>query len=407
MTGWDIQLAAPEREARIDDLEVDELLTALIDKSLVLFDCESGRYDLLESVRDFGRAKLTDAGASESLRFRHLEYFVDLVEDAEQSFCGAGEQQRMLQLDSENENLRAALQWSHETEGGGEAGLRLAGGLWHFWEIRGHYSEGKQWLTTALDGTLGADAAIRAKGFTGAGGMAWLLGDYRQAAQWHEKAVGLYRQVEDNRGLAFALNNVGVQVGNLGDYSRAKELFEESLNIAKDIGDKSLIGLQLNNLAEMARYRADYTRARMLYEESLVASREAGDKQRLGETLYNYATMMLKQGEHDKARMLYEEALDASSELGERRVMALCLGGLGGAWVVEGHPANAAQLLGAAEAFRNTTGHRLQPEDRQDYEENLEACRAALSGDEFSASFSAGQKLTLEEAVDYALTKAK
>ena len=165
----------------IEGDEILDLLASLVDKSLVLVDQqEEIRYRLLETVRQYGREKLEESGEAERVRRRHANYYLALAEEAERGLSGSDQAPWLARLETEHDNLRAALRWSL---GGGEAepGLGLAAALWSFWYTRGHLSEGRRWLESAVfeNGRLRTRTKARALG--GAGYIALFQGEYEAA----------------------------------------------------------------------------------------------------------------------------------------------------------------------------------------------------------------------------------
>jgi predicted ATPase len=134
----------------IEEYEVLDLLSSLVDKSLVVVDEQEGevRYRLLETVRQYGREKLDKPGENLQARRAHALYFLRLAEEAEPELRG-GHQGRWLEHLKEHDNFRAALSWSLE-HGEPALGLRLAASLGEFWYLSGHLGEGQRWLEAAL-----------------------------------------------------------------------------------------------------------------------------------------------------------------------------------------------------------------------------------------------------------------
>jgi predicted ATPase len=190
---------------------------ALVDKSL-LRRMESSdsepRFVMLETVREYVLERLEASGETDLLRQWHAGYFVALTEAAEPHIIGTDQAAWLNRLEAEHDNLRAALEWllKHREV---EAGLRLAGVLWIFWNVRGYRSEGRRWLEEALERSEGATTAMRAKALNGAGGLAYSQGDYAQATALYEQSLALWQELGDLQGRARVFNNLVV---NHSDY---------------------------------------------------------------------------------------------------------------------------------------------------------------------------------------------
>jgi non-specific serine/threonine protein kinase len=130
-----------------DEMDVLEVLGRLVDKSMVQLERPAGaaRYRLLETVREFVRGKLVEAGEADAARRRHATFYLGLAERGDPELRGPKQASWLDRLEAEHDNLRAALEWSLSQEKD-EAGLRLAGALSGYWHGRGYLSEGREWL---------------------------------------------------------------------------------------------------------------------------------------------------------------------------------------------------------------------------------------------------------------------
>jgi tetratricopeptide (TPR) repeat protein len=146
----------------------------------------------------------------------------------------------------------------------------------------------------------------------------------------------------------------------------------------------------------------NYPLAAALYEESLAIRRELGDIGGIAVSLSNLAEVKIGQREHDRARELLLESLELARELDDKQVIAYCLEGLATVAWMESAPERAATLFGAAEALREASRLPLPPPARPDYDRATAAICAAL-GERFSATWSHGRSLSLEQAIALAL----
>lgn len=216
--------------ALIEPWEVLDLLTALVQKSLVAYEEDEqgqGRYRPLETVRQYARDRLLEADEAEAMRGRHLEFFVRLAEQAEPKLRGPEQIEWLDRLEREHDNLRAALAWSG-AQGQVEAGLRLGGVLAGFWGVRGYGTEGREHLSGLL-ALPGAEAptAARAWALHGAGELAGLQGDYGEAQVLFEESLAIQRKLKDKPGIASSLNFLGGVARAQGDRGKALSRLRE------------------------------------------------------------------------------------------------------------------------------------------------------------------------------------
>src|SRR5262249_50032241 len=138
-------------------------------------------------------------------------------------------------------------------------GLRLAGALFPFWNIRGYYKEGREWLRSILDLEWAqARTRTRAKALNCAGGLADNEGDSASARSLHEESLAIRREIEDRPGIANSLNNLGHVIYTQGDCASARPLIEESLAIRRELEDRPGIANSLSNLGLVAYAQGDY-----------------------------------------------------------------------------------------------------------------------------------------------------
>src|SRR5512139_271523 len=151
--GWTLDAAESVCGEERRGFDVLELLTRLVDKSLIYVEHSGGesRYHRLETIRQYAREKLLDTEEVALLRDRHLAYFAGLAERAEQGLQGRAQKQWLRRLEAEHDNLRAALEWSLKSQP--EDGLRIAAVLREFWDTHGHLTEARKWLETILNAT--------------------------------------------------------------------------------------------------------------------------------------------------------------------------------------------------------------------------------------------------------------
>ncbi len=332
--GWTLEAAEALYPTGASE-EVGSVLDALAqlreNSLIVTAENEAGvRFGMLETLRIYGVEKLRESGEEERLRNRHRDYFLKFSEEAAGKQYSPEQADWLQRLALEHDNLRAALAWCEEQEAGAEAGLRLARALWWFWNLRGHFAEGRTHLERALARpTTQAQTAVRAEALNGAGLLARYQGDYTAAQMQFEEALALFRELGDQRGIAAALNNLGIAAYYQSDYRTARRLFEESLALRRETGDKQGIASSLSSLGAAAQAQGDYRASQALYEEALALFRQTGDKRLIANALHNLGSLAQSLSDYAGGRALFEESLAIRRELGDKAGIATSLLNLG------------------------------------------------------------------------------
>ena len=215
---------------------------------------EEARYHLLETVRQYAREKLHLAGEGERLRSRHLRFFVQLAEEAEPELKGPEQIAWLDRLETELDNVRAALDYSQagRANAEAEAGPRLAVALNRFWNIRGHAREAHAWLEASLarrgvpERSLARAEALHAAASTGfeAAAVAQARAEVAESVEIFREAGALGR-----RGLAYALITLGNRGWALGDFGLKLTMQKESVRLFRELGDKWGLANALRYLA--------------------------------------------------------------------------------------------------------------------------------------------------------------
>ncbi len=363
------------------------------------------RFWLLETIHEYAREQLTVSGEEPAVRDYHLTYFRGRAEAAAGQLYGPNQITWLETLAAEHDNLRAALAWAL-LDVPQEAGLRLAAAIWPFWELHGHLAEGRQWLERALQQRLEAPPALQARLCSGAGTLAWQQADYAGATDYHARALELYRVIGDQQGVAFALNNIGVQLMDQGEFAKGYPVLAESLHVQRQIADQPGIARTLNNLGLITLYQGDTAEAQRLLAESLVLHRQLQDKGAIAANLDNLGDVALEEGDLTAAQQHFRESLSLRRELGSKGRLAYGLEGLAKTAGAAGDGERAARLFGAAATLRGTIGSPMPPALRLVYEQYLAVARAQLAPAAWDAAWADGQRMPVAQAVAYALDEA-
>lgn len=369
--GW--HLTAAEQICAGDGIasgQVLDLLTSLVDKSLVVFTPQpedadegangtGGRYRLLEMVRQYACEKREEHGESAEIQERHAAWFLALAEKIEPHLRGSKPETYLQQLEADRDNFHAALLWGATGARDPEWGLRLAGALWWFWRVRGRYSEGRQYLGAAIANPRAQDAThARAKALNSEGALALNQGDFDASRRLHEQSLGIYRKLGDDPGIASVLNNLGSNSSHLSDYASARAFFEESLAISRRRNDGVGVSRALGNLGCVLRLLGDYAAARACFEEGLQMRRDRGDKQGIALGLANLGNLVRLQGDHGTAHRLLTESLEICREVGDIQGIAYALSHLGAGATATGDFAAARRYFEESLQIRRKLGQK-------------------------------------------------
>jgi predicted ATPase len=431
-----------ERELPLDILEG---ASSLLDKSLLRQ--EEGaegepRFVMLETIHEYARERLDESDEAEEIRRLHAEYFLALAEQGESELRRPEEAKWLERLEIEHDNMRAALSWTLESEEA-ERGLRLAGALWRFWWMRGHYIEGRRWLEEALAKDSRTSAA-RAKALEAVGWLAdeqgdidravaaaeeglslsagteiidaapflrtlgsaaYVRGDHERAAQLYDESLALSREARDERGVASSLLQLGNVLSDRGDHDKAKRFYEEALALSRKLDDNALLTSSLISAGAEFLLQGDHERGAVLNQEAARLLRERGNRGSLQYALDNLGWAALMRGDQQQAKSLHEESLELSWELGDKLVAAESLEGLACS-AATGEEERVARLFGAAETLRESVGYRQAPRERALRQPFLDAARSRLEEATWGAAWAEGRAMTFEDAIAYALEGA-
>jgi predicted ATPase/Tfp pilus assembly protein PilF len=426
-----------------------DILESLVDKSLLReVKGLSGepRFGMLETLREFGLEQLEANGAQDAIRYRHAGFFLSLAEGAEASLESAQQVQWMDRMEREHDNLRAALEWSRTAPEAEELCLRLAGALGLFWEVRGHFSEGRERLSAILSTEIAqGGTAARARLLTRAAELAYRQSDYpatsslaqeslaiyreigdqqgvastliklgnaatergsyAAAARFLEEALAIWRELEDKHGTARALISLGWVALRSGDHKLADTRLKEALTLSRELGDARSMGFELSGLGEVALRQGDYARATQLMEQSLEVRRQLGNKWGVGVSLGMLGWVAMRERDWERAVARLGESLEVRHEIGDKGGSAWCLERLAGVAMAQGQAEKAVRLFGTAAALRSSIGSVIDPVDQANYKKNISSLRAKLSRERYKTVWEEGRAMSLEQAIAYALEK--
>lgn len=340
--------------------DVLDVLARLVARSLVIAEEQDGeaRYRLLETIRQYAQDKLAEAGELADARARHLAWFRDLALEAEPELTGPEQAEWLARLDTEADNLRAAMDWCASHPSGREVLLTLTAALWRFWLVRGHWKEGRSWLARAMAASPDKGGATHARALAAAGDLATEEADYDAASRLLQESLDLWQALDEPEGVAKTLNHLGNLARARFEYDGARSLLTQALRIRRDEGNLRGVSVSLRNLGLLAAQQRDFETARSFYEEALPIARTHGDKRVVASLAHGLAAVRFVDGDHDGASQLAEEGLGIARQLGDRQLIAELLTVLSGVSAAEGDDGVAASRLDEALVLWRALGSR-------------------------------------------------
>jgi non-specific serine/threonine protein kinase len=387
--GWTLERAAAVCSESGDEFEVLDLLTRLVERSLVVVQhavASGTRYRFLESVWRFALEKLDADPELPGLRARHLETFTAFAERSEVRMTGKDVAAALREIKEEEENLLAALAWSPNAPNGAEQGLRLVTGAYRMWSITGQFALGLRASSDALaHDTERKPTPIRAKLLVRTAGFALFIGDCR--------AIG------DTKGVARALAGLGVVAMYQSRFEDAWRIGEESLATYEQLGEKRGVAMALHNLATVDWLfgRGDHGRAR--FESALALLRATGDSVTEALCLASLASALVRVGEPALAQQRLQQAFALLAKLEMPREAVFSLEALAEWLFTVGRAGDTARMLAAAAKARAELGTPLMPHEEKEVGALATRTRATIGDAEWSSQQSAGYRLSLPDAL--------
>jgi len=390
--------------------------------------------------------KLLESGEAVEARDRHLDYVLQIAEVAQQRMFGAESAEWLDKMETEHDNLRAALEWSASNHV--EKAIRLALAIGGFWTSRDYNSEAREWCRTILEHSeslVGAEAD-RAKIYALWGWTAITTGNHKEGRTSAQAGLELGKKANDKSSVARLLVILGLSSTFLGDFSTALQAVEESIALCRQAGLKGELAMalvaqsqamaysglnitsagkqleeatQLANevnfqwAASMSAYGAgrmagslgDIETARARMNESAEISKRFGNRRIVYSSRSELAHILREHGSLDEAYEIYKEVIPGWKDLGHRAAIAHELECIAYILTKREEPERAANLLGAAEVLRKVIDTAMTKLEAIEYEQEISNLRGMLGEEAFRRHWNDGVKLTMDEAIDLAIGK--
>jgi predicted ATPase/DNA-binding CsgD family transcriptional regulator len=350
---------------------------------------EEPRFAMLETIREFGLEQLAAHHEVAEAQHRHAAYFLEFATAMAARLHGTEMAKSLTRLSAELPNLRAAFAWALEPGHDPAASLRVIAAITPFWRFRGHLSEGRGWLESAMAAGPN-DMTTRIDGLVAAAELAVFQGDHAAARALGEEGLELATRDGYRRGEARALFLLAVAAEWSGDLEGAIASYRQALEQRDSLGAPEWVGRLLASLADALHLHGDLDEAEVLATEALTLAREIDHAWVEALALGVLAHIAIDRGTYADARRLALDYLCVTQELSEKRGIAGALATLAGLWVALDQLEQATRLLAAARDLVDSIGvipmaHSLY------YQRTLAAARDRLPEQRFAVAWAEGR----------------
>jgi predicted ATPase len=374
-----------------------DTLGSLVDKSL-LRPAGDGRFFMLETIREFALERLADSGDTDTLQRAHAAWFVSLVEQIALGLTGPEQAASLERLIRDQENARAALDWAASSSED-EILLRLAGGLFRFWYLRGLLGEARAHLNRALRTQLAAPS-LRERVLFGATLIAHRQGDAAAARAYATERLEVCHALDDPSRTASALIGVGLVSELEGDdHAIAATAYENARSEAAKAGDAWTGAIATLNLSDVVLSQGDTERATALAEHATQSFRETGDRSMVSKAVYLLGMAALERRDLARAKSAFYEGLRLGAEIDDSESLIFNLDGIAELAALTGDVERAVTIASLSEALRRETGFAPEP----NHELRLRHLRQLAGTQTLATARAKASMLTHEKIVALAL----
>ncbi|WP_460351492.1 ATP-binding protein [Actinoallomurus acanthiterrae] len=388
--------------------EVIDVVTGLVDKSILLRSTSTRdglRYEMLETLREYGRERLAESGRESELLRRHCTWCRDIAARAEAEWFGPGQMELAEMLRCEQSNVVAALEYCLTQIGMSHCALEIASAMWSHRLSWASLRDGHHWLDRAL--ALDQEPTpARAKALWVDAWLMLLRGEPKAAEPLLQECRELAERLGDVEQLAGAVQISGFAALLAGDFTEAAALLEKALSFHLTTGSRGRYWTTLFQLAMAAVLDGDPRAAELCAECRAMCERENA-RWSMSFAIWVTGLERWSKGDTRPGTDMIRDAIRIKVPFGDHLGMAQCIELL--AWLTADAEEyrRAAELLGAAQAVWRSIGtslsglgHLADPHGR--YEERL---RAAIGDREFAAAYDRGVQLDVEGAVALAVAE--
>lgn len=293
-------------ETRQESGDTVALLGDLVDQSLVALDdaTTTPRYRMLETVREYGRARLIEHGEQRNMEAAHMAWAMSIAAAAQAALPRPSWQASLGRLEVDHDDLRAALDRGLSVDPG--RALILASDLWQFWLWHGYLVEGRRWLGRVLE-RAPAPTPARARALLGLAALSIRSGDTGLGTLRAAEALAIERELDDASGASRAIQVLATAAWSEDELDVAERHYRESLDLARVAGDGPAQAAALHGLAVVRWYVGDHAEAGRMIDESLALFRALADTGDLAPTILGIGEILVPQSETGTDRLVFQE----------------------------------------------------------------------------------------------------
>ena len=399
--GWTLEaVEAVGAGGEVEKADVLDLLTHLVEKSLVVMEVGGERYRMLDTVRQYAQERLAESGDVAAPCSQHLDFYLRFAETARPELAGPEQGLWLGRLDLERENFLSAHAWSEGLPNSGELGLRMAHALRPYWFYRGLLNLGLRFTVDVLS-RVGMQERndLRCQALAGAGQLSYFMGKDREARSYLSESLSIARETGNVKWAAAVLQPLGMAYLAGGDLIAARTHLDEAVAMARQLGNKRELATSLNELAMLHRSEGNLAEAEPLYRTALSLAREQGDQANIAIFLLNLAMVSIARSSIQRTPGMLREVLSIATEIGSKPAALSALEVCAGLAAASKNWALAARVFGAAEEHTGKMGLRRAPADEAFLLPLITLARQALGEQAFSSAEADGRLLELDDAL--------
>jgi len=381
---------------------VIELLAALVEKSIVKRDVnlQPARYELLETLRQYGRVRLRELGEEILIQARHRDWIRTLT--AGLAAWDSRQADLFSRIYLERDNVWAALEFCLRHPGEVSKGAEICQDLWFYWVSRGPCGDARRVVMSLLALTSG-DSLPHARLLLVAASVAAAQNDLADCRTLSERSLRLAQDLGNSEVAGWSLIWQGLARLVQGETTVAMELAESAISLGREMQIQPVVLNAMGGVCNIRFATGDLDAVVKIGEEALALSLELGEIWQRGYLLNFLSQASWQQGDLGRAEEQAREGLACKHALDDRHGLSIVVETL--AWMAaeRAEYQRAATLQGCAERLRETAGTAVMEQFRAQHEHAASVASEGMGAAAFMAAVERGTAMTIDEIAAYAL----